>query len=104
MSKSFFGRVIRFAFRVPAATTVAAGGEGKNSALLDKPDGTRVVGALKKGEWVRGLTGSVYISPTRLKVVYPQYDYGVALASFAMERRYCLVAPWRRDTTLLLNP
>lgn len=42
----------------------------KDAALFDKPGGTRVVGVVKKGEWVKGLTGSIYISPTRLKVVY----------------------------------
>lgn len=43
----------------------------KDAVLLDRPNGTRVVAALKKGEWVKGLTGSIYMSPTRLKVVYP---------------------------------
>lgn len=43
----------------------------QDAALVDKPDGTRVVAVVKKGEWVRGLTGTIFISPTRLKVVYP---------------------------------
>jgi hypothetical protein len=43
----------------------------KDTTLYDKPDGTRVVGVVKQGEWVSGLTGFVAIVPTRLRVVYP---------------------------------
>jgi len=48
---------------------------GKDTTLYDKPNGTQVVGRVKKGEKVTGLTGIIYIAPTPMQVVYPHLPY-----------------------------
>jgi len=43
--------------------------------LFDAPHSSKVVGIVKKGEVVRGVTGIVYVTPTPLEVTFPHGPY-----------------------------